>query len=65
MEGFPHVDVLAHTHQSDTSPDPIQKVLPQVIESTNRVLVGNGNLDMVIITNGTLMSIQNMTWNGT
>lgn len=48
----------------DTSPDPIQAVLPQVIEATNRVLVSNGNLDMIIITNGTLLSIQNMTWNG-
>lgn len=28
------------------------------------MLVGNGDYDMIIITNGTLMSIQNMTWNG-
>jgi carboxypeptidase D len=39
-------------------------VLPQVIEHTNRVLVANGDLDFIIITNGTLLSIQNMTWNG-
>ncbi|PMD46844.1 alpha/beta-hydrolase [Hyaloscypha variabilis F] len=38
--------------------------LPQVIEHTNRVLVANGDLDFVIITNGTLLAIQNMTWNG-
>ena len=44
--------------EGDTSADPIQKVLPQVIEATNRVLVGNGDFDMVIITNGTLMAIQ-------
>ncbi|KAH8657804.1 carboxypeptidase S3, penicillopeptidase S3, CPD-S3 [Xylariales sp. PMI_506] len=48
----------------DVSADPIQSVLPRVIEATNRVLVSNGNLDMIIITNGTLLSIQNMTWNG-
>ena len=48
----------------DTSPDPIQKVLPHVIEATNRVLISNGDLDMIIITNGTLLAIQNMTWNG-
>ncbi|RDW76179.1 carboxypeptidase-3 [Coleophoma crateriformis] len=48
----------------ETSADPIQKVLPQVIEATNRVLVSNGDLDMIIITNGTLLAIQNMTWNG-
>ncbi|KAI9687927.1 MAG: hypothetical protein M1822_002009 [Bathelium mastoideum] len=50
--------------EGDLAPDPIQQVLPQVIEATNRVLVGNGDYDMIIITNGTLMAIQNMTWNG-
>lgn len=50
--------------EGDNSADPTQKVLPQVIESTNRVLVANGDYDMIIITNGTLMAIQNMTWNG-
>ncbi len=50
--------------EGDTSADPIQHVLPQVIEATNRVLISNGDYDMIIITNGTLLSIQNMTWNG-
>ena len=50
--------------EGDLSSDPIQKVLPQVIEGTNRVLISNGDFDMIIITNGTLMAIQNMTWNG-
>jgi carboxypeptidase D len=50
--------------EGDLSADPIQKVLPQVISATNRVLVANGDYDMVIITNGTLLAIQNMTWNG-
>jgi carboxypeptidase D len=48
----------------DNSLDPIQKVLPQIIEATGRVLVSNGNYDMEIITAGTLLSIQNMTWGG-
>lgn len=48
----------------DLSLDPIQHVLPRVIEHTNRVLVSNGDYDMIIQTNGTLLSIQNMTWNG-
>jgi carboxypeptidase D len=48
----------------DLSADPIQKVLPKVIEKTNRVLVANGDFDLEIITAGTLLSIQNMTWNG-
>ena len=51
--------------EGDLSADPIQKVLPQVIEATNRVLVSNGDLDMIILTNGTLLAIQNMTWHGT
>jgi carboxypeptidase D len=50
--------------EGDLSPDPIQSVLPRVIEATNRVLIANGQLDMIILTNGTLLSIQNMTWNG-
>lgn len=50
--------------EGDLSLDPIQHVLPQVIEATNRVLVSNGDYDMIIITNGTLLAIQNMTWNG-
>jgi carboxypeptidase D len=50
--------------EGDTSADPIQAVLPKVIEATNRVLVANGDYDFVIMTKGTLLSIQNMTWNG-
>ena len=50
--------------QNDQSPDPIQGVLPQVIEATNRVLIRNGDYDALILTNGTLLSLQNMTWNG-
>ncbi|KIR57664.1 carboxypeptidase D [Cryptococcus bacillisporus CA1873] len=50
--------------RGDLSLDPIQKVLPQIIEATNRVLISNGDFDYVILTNGTLLSIQNMTWNG-
>ncbi|EME44633.1 hypothetical protein DOTSEDRAFT_88719 [Dothistroma septosporum NZE10] len=48
----------------DISADPIQHVLPKVIEHTNRVLISNGDLDMIIPTQGTLLSIQNMTWHG-
>jgi carboxypeptidase D len=50
--------------EGDLSADPIQKVLPQVIEATNRVLVANGDYDMIVLTDGTLLSVQNMTWNG-
>jgi carboxypeptidase D len=49
--------------EGDLSANPIEHVLPQVIEATNRVLVANGDYDMIIMTNGTLLAIQNMTWN--
>lgn len=32
--------------EGDLSADPIEKVLPQVVQATNRVLVANGNYDM-------------------
>lgn len=50
--------------EGDVSANPTDYVLPKVIEATNRVLIGNGDFDMVIMTNGTLLAIQNMTWNG-
>jgi carboxypeptidase D len=43
--------------EGDVSADPIQHVLPRVIEATNRVLIANGDFDMIVITNGTLMSM--------
>lgn len=39
-------------------------VLAGVVERTNNVLVGNGNLDFLILSNGTLATLNNMTWNG-
>ena len=48
----------------DTSPPCIQFAIPQVIEATNRFLIANGDLDFLLPSNGTLLSIQNMTWNG-
>lgn len=38
--------------------------LMQVIEATNNVIVGHGALDMVLIANGTLITLNNLTWNG-
>ena len=39
-------------------------VLPSVIERSKRTVIGHGALDMVLIANGTLLMIQNMTWGG-
>jgi carboxypeptidase D len=55
---------LGQYGNSDTSLDPIQHVLPKVIEKTNRVLISEGQYDMSVIADSTLISIQNMTWNG-
>lgn len=48
----------------DTSPPPGLSVLPGVIERATRTVIAHGNLDYILITNGTLLMIQNMTWNG-
>jgi carboxypeptidase D len=39
-------------------------VLQRVIEHTNNTIIGSGDLDILLSTNGTLFAIQNMTWNG-
>lgn len=38
--------------------------LPSVIERTNNVLIGHGTYDYLLFMNGTLATIQNMTWHG-
>ncbi|KAI6363721.1 hypothetical protein MCOR25_005787 [Pyricularia grisea] len=49
---------------TDRSPPSSRAALPNVIDHTQNVIVGHGSLDMVLIANGTLLSIQNMTWGG-
>ncbi|KAI9671917.1 MAG: hypothetical protein M1817_002352 [Caeruleum heppii] len=39
-------------------------VLPRVIERSNRTIIAHGALDMILMGNGTLLAIQNMTWGG-
>jgi carboxypeptidase D len=38
--------------------------LPSVIERTNNTIIGHGLLDFILFANGSLITIQNMTWNG-
>ncbi|KAH8646601.1 Alpha/Beta hydrolase protein [Tricladium varicosporioides] len=38
--------------------------LPSVIERTNNTIIGHGLLDFLLFSNGSLITIQNMTWNG-
>lgn len=50
---------------SDQSLGPaLDGVLTHVIESTNNTIIGVGDLDYLLPTNGTLLALQNMTWNG-
>ncbi|KAF4629363.1 hypothetical protein G7Y89_g8787 [Cudoniella acicularis] len=51
-------------NNTDTSLPSGVSVLPGVIERSKRTVIGHGALDMVLISNGTLLMIQNMTWNG-
>ncbi|KAK3377944.1 putative serine-TYPE carboxypeptidase F precursor [Podospora didyma] len=40
------------------------KALPHVIDKTQNVQIVHGALDMILLANGTLLGIQNMTWGG-
>ena len=54
-----------NTTSGDNSVGPAQDgVLQHVIETTNNTIIGVGNLDYILPTNGTLLAIQNLTWNG-
>lgn len=57
-----NVDVFVNG--TDNSVPSALSVLPGVIERADRVIIGHGILDMVLIWNGTLIATQNMTWNG-
>jgi carboxypeptidase D len=50
--------------RGDTSAPSANTVLPGVIDRTKNVIIGHGELDMILIANGTLLAIQNMTWGG-
>lgn len=38
--------------------------LQRIVEATGNVIVAHGTLDMILILNGTLLTLQNLTWNG-
>lgn len=62
---FPDMKNRSSPYDTDLSLPPANNgVLRNVIETTNRVIIGSGNLDALLNTNGTLFAIQNMTWNG-
>ncbi|KAI0537176.1 serine carboxypeptidase [Xylaria digitata] len=51
-------------NNTDNSDPSTWRVLPHVIDATKNVIIGHGTLDMIVLPNGTLLSIQNMTWGG-
>jgi carboxypeptidase D len=58
-------DVQVFPPNGDQSLGPAQDgVLQRVIEYTNNAIIGVGGLDYILPINGTLLALQNMTWNG-
>jgi carboxypeptidase D len=49
---------------SDTSDPSSYRAIPNVINRTRNVQIAHGAMDMVLLANGTLLAIQNMTWGG-
>jgi carboxypeptidase D len=49
---------------TDLSPPPVLDVLPSVIDRTQNVIIAHSALDMILLANGTLLALQNMTWGG-
>jgi carboxypeptidase D len=50
--------------QTDTSLPSSLTILPSVIERSKRTIIAHGNLDFILLKEGSLLTIQNMTWNG-
>jgi carboxypeptidase D len=57
-------DTLGLIDPGDASVPSALGPIPSVIERTNNVIIGHGMLDYLLIANGSLATIQNMTWNG-
>ncbi|KAK4104925.1 alpha/beta-hydrolase [Parathielavia hyrcaniae] len=49
---------------TDASPPSALSVLPRVVDATQKVIFGHSALDMILLANGTLLALQNMTWGG-
>jgi carboxypeptidase D len=49
---------------TDTSPQSSWEVIPRIIDKLDRTIIVHGELDYILLYNGTLMAIQNMTWGG-
>ncbi|KAB5559740.1 serine carboxypeptidase [Coniochaeta sp. 2T2.1] len=49
---------------NDDSDPSSWRVIPSVIDRTQNVMISHGLNDFVLVANGTLLAIQNMTWGG-
>ncbi|PWY93892.1 alpha/beta-hydrolase [Aspergillus sclerotioniger CBS 115572] len=56
--------IFPTTNGLDISPPSSLGPLPCVIEQTNNTIIAHGLLDFELLSKGSLISIQNMTWNG-
>ncbi|KAF2114320.1 carboxypeptidase cpdS precursor [Lophiotrema nucula] len=50
--------------RGDNSPQSSYEALPRVIDALERTVIVHGDLDFILLGNGTLLTIQNMTWGG-
>ena len=50
--------------KNDTSGQSSWEVIPRITDKLDRTLIVHGELDYILLYNGTLMAIQNMTWGG-
>ncbi|KAI1270659.1 alpha/beta-hydrolase [Xylariaceae sp. FL1019] len=57
-------EINVFVNGTDNSAPTIEKAIPQVVDATQNVIIAHGILDMILLVNGTLLSIQNMTWGG-
>ncbi|KAL8862714.1 MAG: hypothetical protein Q9178_001212 [Gyalolechia marmorata] len=60
----PWVECSSGVLEEDNSPPSGLSILPRVIERLTKTVIAHGALDMILIANGTLLMIQNMTWGG-
>lgn len=49
---------------TDTSTQSSYEVIPRIIDALDRTIIAHGELDYILLYNGTLLAIQNMTWGG-
>ncbi|KAK3365057.1 carboxypeptidase cpdS precursor [Lasiosphaeria ovina] len=56
--------VFAGGADDDLSDPSVVRALPSVIDRTKNVIIAHGAQDLVLLANGTLLAIQNMTWGG-